>query len=117
MHILQGENLCVKLGVEQMYWRSSNAREEEMRVRRNDAEQWMSHRLLPENLRKRVRRYEHYTWQETRGVDEHSLLRNLPRDIQRYYKRHLCLALLMRVSILFLLFFLWFFLLFFVLFC
>ncbi|XP_004150319.1 cyclic nucleotide-gated ion channel 1 isoform X1 [Cucumis sativus] len=85
------------LGNMQMYWRSSNAREEKMRVRRNDVEQWMSHRLLPENPRERVRRYEHYTWQETRGVDEHSLLHNLPRDIQRHYKRHLCLALLMRV--------------------
>ena len=76
-----------------------------MRVRRNDVEQWMSHRLLPENPRERVRRYEHYTWQETRGVDEHSLLHNLPRDIQRHYKRHLCLALLMQVSILFVLIF------------
>lgn len=74
-----------------------------MRVRRRDVEQWMSHRLLPENLRKRVRRYEHYTWQETRGVNEHNLLHNLPRDLQRDIKRHLCLALLMRVSFLLLL--------------
>jgi len=69
-----------------------------MRVKRRDAEQWMSHRLLPESLRERIRRYEQYRWQETRGVDEESLLSNLPKDIRRDIKRHLCLALLMRVS-------------------
>ena len=69
-----------------------------MRVKRRDAEQWMSHRLLPEDLRERIRRYEHYKWQETRGVDEENLLRNLPKDLRRDIKRHLCLALLMRVS-------------------
>lgn len=69
-----------------------------MRVRRQDAEQWMSHRLLPEDLRERIRRYEQYKWQETRGVEEETLLRNLPKDIRRDVKRHLCLSLLMRVS-------------------
>lgn len=59
----------------------------------------MSHRLLPENLKDRIRRYEHYKWQETRGVDEENLLRNLPKDLRRDIKRHLCLALLMRVSV------------------
>lgn len=71
-----------------------------MRVKRRDAEQWMSHRLLPESLRDRIRRYEQYKWQETRGVDEENLLRNLPKDLRRDIKRHLCLALLMRVSFL-----------------
>lgn len=69
-----------------------------MRVKRRDAEQWMSHRLLPESLRERIRRYEQYTWQETRGVDEQNLLSNLPKDLRRDIKRHLCLALLRRVS-------------------
>ena len=68
-----------------------------MRVKRRDAEQWMAHRLLPESLRKRIRRYEQYKWQETRGVDEENLLSNLPKDLRRDIKRHLCLALLMRV--------------------
>ncbi|CAK9318198.1 unnamed protein product [Citrullus colocynthis] len=83
------------LGNVQMCWRSTNTRVEEMRLRRKDVEQWMSCRLLPENLRERVRRYEHYTWQETRGVNEHSLLHNLPRYIERDFKRHLCSDLLM----------------------
>ncbi|KAL7170111.1 hypothetical protein ACSBR2_035043 [Camellia fascicularis] len=57
----------------------------------------MSHRLLPESLRERIRRYEQYKWQETRGVDEEYLIYNLPKDLRRDIKRHLCLALLMRV--------------------
>ncbi|CAN8302093.1 unnamed protein product [Cochlearia groenlandica] len=85
------------IGNMQTYLQSTTTRLEEMRVKRRDAEQWMSHRLLPENLRKRIRRYEQYKWQETRGVNEENLLSNLPKDLRRDIKRHLCLALLMRV--------------------
>ncbi|KAF3432855.1 hypothetical protein FNV43_RR23957 [Rhamnella rubrinervis] len=87
------------IGNMQTYLQSTTTRLEEMRVKRRDAEQWMSHRLLPENLRERIRRYEQYRWQETRGVDEDYLIRNLPKDLRRDIKRHLCLALLMRVPI------------------
>ena len=69
-----------------------------MRLKRRDAEQWMSHRLLPENLRERIRRYDQHRWQETRGVEEESLVRNLPKDLRRDIKRHLCWDLLKRVS-------------------
>ena len=68
-----------------------------MRVKRRDTEQWMAHRLLPENLKGRILRHEQYRWQETRGVDEEGLLMNLPKDLRREIKRHLCLSLLMRV--------------------
>ncbi|KAA8533630.1 hypothetical protein F0562_030936 [Nyssa sinensis] len=85
------------IGNMQTYLQSTTIRLEEMRVKRRDAEQWMSHRLLPENLRERIRRYEQYRWQETRGVDEENLICNLPKDLRRDIKRHLCLALLMRV--------------------
>ncbi|KAJ0267212.1 Cyclic nucleotide-gated ion channel 1 [Hirschfeldia incana] len=85
------------IGNMQTYLQSTTTRLEEMRVKRRDAEQWMSHRLLPENLRKRIRRYEQYKWQETRGVNEENLLSNLPKDLRRDIKRHLCLALVMRV--------------------
>lgn len=67
-------------------------------MKRQDAEQWMSHRMLPENLRERIRRYEQYKWQETRGAEEEALIANLPRDLRRDIKRHLCLDLLKRVS-------------------
>ncbi|KAH0658461.1 hypothetical protein KY289_027209 [Solanum tuberosum] len=85
------------IGNMQTCLQSSTMRLEEMRVKRRDAEQWMSHRLLPENLRERIRRYEQYKWQETRGVEEENLIHNLPKDLRRDIKRHLCLALLMRV--------------------
>ncbi|KAL5744786.1 hypothetical protein ACOSP7_027658 [Xanthoceras sorbifolium] len=85
------------IGNMQTYLQSTTTRLEEMRVKRRDAEQWMSHRLLPDTLRERIRRYEQYKWQETRGVDEENLLCNLPKDLRRDIKRHLCLALLMRV--------------------
>eukprot|EP00262_Sarcandra_glabra_P006511 TRINITY_DN1883_c0_g3_i2.p1 TRINITY_DN1883_c0_g3~~TRINITY_DN1883_c0_g3_i2.p1 ORF type:complete len:716 (-),score=91.51 TRINITY_DN1883_c0_g3_i2:207-2354(-) len=85
------------IGNMQTYLQSTTVRLEEMRVKRQDAEQWMSHRLLPDSLRERIRRYDQYKWQETRGVDEENLLCNLPKDLRRDIKRHLCLALLMRV--------------------
>ncbi|CAM8962419.1 hypothetical protein QQ045_003052 [Rhodiola kirilowii] len=85
------------IGNMQTYLQSTTIRLEEMRVKRRDAEQWMSHRLLPEHLRERIRRYEQYKWQETRGVDEQSLVHNLPKDLRRDIKRHLCLDLLKRV--------------------
>lgn len=87
------------IGNMQKYLESTTVRVEEMRVRRRDTEQWMSHRLLPEILRGRIRSYEQYKWQETRGVDEEGLIRNLPKDLKRDIKRHLCLNLLMRVPL------------------
>lgn len=63
----------------------------------------MHHRVLPPELRERVRRYDQYKWLETRGVDEESLVQNLPKDLRRDIKRHLCLNLVRRVSTLFLL--------------
>ncbi|WOK97194.1 cyclic nucleotide-gated ion channel 1 [Canna indica] len=85
------------IGNMQTYLQSTTVRIEEMRVKRRDAEQWMGHRQLPESLRKRIRRYEQYKWQETRGVDEELLLCNLPKDLRRDIKHHLCLSLLKRV--------------------
>lgn len=85
------------IGNMQTYLQSITTRLEEMRVKKRDSEQWMSHRLLPEHLRERIRRYEQYKWQETRGVDEENLLQNLPKDLRRDIKRHLCLDLVRRV--------------------
>ncbi|GFY92307.1 cyclic nucleotide gated channel 1 [Actinidia rufa] len=87
------------IGNMQKYLQSITVRVEEMRVKRRDAEQWMSHRMLPENLKERIRRYEQYKWQETRGVEEETLIRTFPKDIRRDTKRHLCWSLLKRVPI------------------
>nr|AWN82508.1 cyclic nucleotide-gated channel 7 [Nicotiana tabacum] len=85
------------IGNMQEYLQSITVRVEGMRLRRRDAEQWMSHRMLPDNLRERIRRYEQYKWQQTRGVDEDYLICNLPKDLRRDVKRHLCWSLLKRV--------------------
>lgn len=85
------------IGNMQKYLQSTTVRVEEMRVKRRDAERWMSHRLLPDHLRDRIRRYEQYKWQETRGVEEEALICNLPKDLRRDIKRHLCYDLLMKV--------------------
>ncbi|RCV21819.1 hypothetical protein SEVIR_4G136300v4 [Setaria viridis] len=85
------------IGNMQTYLQSASLRIEEMRVKSRDTDQWMSYRHLPENLKERIRRYEQYRWQETSGVDEEQLLVNLPKDLRRDIKRHLCLSLLMRV--------------------
>ncbi|KAI4328903.1 hypothetical protein L6164_021220 [Bauhinia variegata] len=85
------------IGNMQKYLQSTAVRVEEMRVKRQDAEQWMSHRMLPDSLKDRIRRYEHYKWQQNRGVEEETLIRNLPKDLRRDIKRHLCLNLLKKV--------------------
>ncbi|KAK1558363.1 hypothetical protein Q3G72_001484 [Acer saccharum] len=76
---------------------STTVRVDEMVANRQDTEQWMAHRMLPGDLRERIRRYEQYKWQETRGVEEETIIRNLPKDLRRDIKRHLCLRLLRRV--------------------
>ena len=59
----------------------------------------MRHRQLPLDLQERVRRFVQYKWIATRGVDEEAILRALPLDIRREIQRHLCLALVRRVSL------------------
>ncbi|XP_021899387.1 probable cyclic nucleotide-gated ion channel 5 [Carica papaya] len=87
------------IGNMQTYLQSLTIRLEEMRVKRRDSEQWMHHRMLPPDLRERVRRYDQYKWLETRGVDEENLVQSLPKDLRRDIKRHLCLALVRRVPL------------------
>ncbi|KAF4356030.1 hypothetical protein F8388_026033 [Cannabis sativa] len=62
------------IGNIQTYLQSITIRLEEMRIKRRDSEQWMHHRLLPQELREKVRRYNQYKWLETRGVDEESIV-------------------------------------------
>lgn len=83
----------------QTYLQSATLRLEEWRVKRTDAEEWMRHRQLPHELKDRVRRYHLHKWVTTRGVDEEAIVRGLPLDLRRDVKRHLCLGLVRRVSI------------------
>ncbi|PHT81765.1 hypothetical protein T459_14780 [Capsicum annuum] len=59
----------------------------------------MHHRVLPPELRERVWHYGQYKWLETRGVDEQSLGKNLPKDLRRDIKWHLYLNLVRRVPL------------------
>lgn len=77
------------IGNMQNFLQSLGSRQLEMSLRRRDIEKWMSHRRLPEDLRRRVRQAERYTWAATRGVNEEVLLENLPEDVQRDIRRHL----------------------------
>ncbi|KAL1549429.1 putative cyclic nucleotide-gated ion channel 15 [Salvia divinorum] len=87
------------IGNMQAYLQSSTARLEEWRVRRIDTEQWMRHRLLPHEMKQRVRSYDLYRWVTTRGVDEEAILKGLPPDLRRDIKHHLCLDLVRRVAL------------------
>ncbi|KDP32620.1 hypothetical protein JCGZ_13170 [Jatropha curcas] len=81
----------------QVYLQSLTVRLEEMRVKMRDVNQWMSHRMLPEDLRERIRTYEQYKWRTTRGVDEKNIIDALPKYIRRDIYRHLYFDLIMRV--------------------
>lgn len=85
------------IGNMQTYLQSLTMRLEEWRLRRRDTEEWMRHRQLPEDLRKRVRRFVQYKWVATRGVHEDIILHGLPADLRRDIQRHLCLDLVRRV--------------------
>ncbi|KAL3724904.1 hypothetical protein ACJRO7_029988 [Eucalyptus globulus] len=77
------------IGNMQNFLQSLGRRRLEMSLRQRDVEQWMSHRRLPQQLRRRVREAELYHWAATRGVNEEMLLENFPEDLQRDIGRHL----------------------------
>nr|GEU66277.1 cyclic nucleotide-gated ion channel 1-like [Tanacetum cinerariifolium] len=59
---------------------------EEMKEKRREAEDLMSHISLPEELRQRVRRHKQLKWKITKGVELDSFVRDLPRDLRRDIK-------------------------------
>ncbi|MFQ6632711.1 hypothetical protein Gotur_010466 [Gossypium turneri] len=77
------------IGNMQNFLQALGRRRLEMSLRRRDVEQWMSHRRLPVELRRKVREAERYNWAATRGVNEEMLIENLPEDLQREIRRHL----------------------------
>lgn len=85
------------IGNMQTYLQSLTVRLEEWRLKQRDTEEWMRHRQLPEDLKKRARRFVQYKWLATRGVDEEAILRGLPADLRRDIQRHLSLDLVRRV--------------------
>ncbi|CAJ2656709.1 unnamed protein product [Trifolium pratense] len=87
------------IGNMQTYLQSTTIRLEEWRIRRTDTERWMHHRQLPRYLKQSVRRHDQFRWVATRGVDEEAILRDLPVDLRRDIKRHLCLNLVRQVPL------------------
>ncbi|GAU28134.1 hypothetical protein TSUD_295730 [Trifolium subterraneum] len=61
----------------------------EMLQRGRDAEKWMSNRCLPEDLKRRVRQAQRYSWSAIGGVPEKMVLENLPEDLLTDIRRHL----------------------------
>ncbi|KFK37411.1 hypothetical protein AALP_AA4G253500 [Arabis alpina] len=80
---------AVLIGNVQKYLQSTTIRVDEMEEKKRDTEKWMSHRELPEDLKKRIRRYEGYKWKETRGIEDEAILRSLPKDIRLETKHYL----------------------------
>ncbi|KAF3438350.1 hypothetical protein FNV43_RR21112 [Rhamnella rubrinervis] len=80
---------AILIGHMQNFLQALGRRRLEMSLRHRDLEQWMSHRRLPEELRRQVRDAEQYIWAATRGVNEEALMVNLPEDLQRDIRRHL----------------------------
>ncbi|KAL5998330.1 Protein CNGC15c [Asimina triloba] len=91
--------LGLLIGNVQTYLQSSGGRLEECRIKKMDTEKWMHHRKLPLELQRSVRRYGTYKWIATRGVNEEAILQDLPTDLRRDIKRHLCLDLIQRVPL------------------
>ncbi|KAJ1410152.1 RmlC-like jelly roll fold [Sesbania bispinosa] len=77
------------IGNIQNFLQALGRRRLEMQLRGRDVEQWMSHRRLPEDLRRKVQQAERYNWAATRGVDEETLLEKLPEDLRTEIRRHL----------------------------
>ncbi|KAG8367509.1 hypothetical protein BUALT_Bualt16G0079300 [Buddleja alternifolia] len=77
------------IGNLQIFQEASGRRRIEMSFRRHDFEQWMKHRRLPEELRRKVLQSERYNWAATRGINEEMLMQNLSEDLQIEIRSHL----------------------------
>ncbi|KAH9290368.1 hypothetical protein KI387_034485, partial [Taxus chinensis] len=87
------------IGNMQNFLQSLGRRRLEMQLRRRDVEIWMERRRLSPLMRRRVRQSEQFKWAANRGVNEEKLMEDLPEDVQREIRRHLCLDLLKKVRI------------------
>lgn len=77
------------IGNMQNFLQGLGRRRLEKSLRRRDVEEWMSHRRLPKEIRRKVQASENYNWEVTRGVDEEMLMENFSEDLQRDIRRHL----------------------------
>lgn len=45
-------------------------------------EHWMNHIQLPNDLANRVRKYQEFSWLKSHGLDQNSILKDLPESIR-----------------------------------
>ncbi|KAL6638760.1 hypothetical protein ACP70R_023619 [Stipagrostis hirtigluma subsp. patula] len=62
-------------------------------------EDWMTDHQIPDDLMNHICQFFEYKWIATQGVEENSILRQLPVDLRRDIKQYLCLDLIQRVPL------------------
>lgn len=85
------------IGNMQIHMRSLSKNTEDWRMWQTEMEDWMKDHQIPDELRYRISQFFKYKWIATQGVEEDSILRQLPADLHRDIKRYLCLDLVERV--------------------
>uniref|UniRef100_A0A0E0EJK5 Cyclic nucleotide-binding domain-containing protein n=1 Tax=Oryza meridionalis TaxID=40149 RepID=A0A0E0EJK5_9ORYZ len=85
------------IGNMQVHMRSLSKNTEDWRMWQTEMEDWMKDHQIPDELRYRISQFFKYKWIATQGVEEDSILRQLPADLHRDIKRYLCLDLVERV--------------------
>ena len=58
----------------------------------------MTDHQIPDDLQKRICQFMEYKWIATQGVEQDSILKQLPVDLRRDIKQWLCLDLVQHVS-------------------
>lgn len=81
----------------QMFLHSVIAKKEDMQLRVRDLEWWMHRRQIPQDIQHRVRRYERQRWAALRGIDEETIINDMPEGLRRDVQRHLCVDLVKQV--------------------
>ncbi|XP_048492546.1 protein CNGC15b [Beta vulgaris subsp. vulgaris] len=92
-------NYALLIGNFQSYILSTTVRLDKWIIERNETEQWMHHRQLPQDLKENIRKHDRYRWVATQGINEEGLLQGLHPDLRRQIKRYLCLDLVRRVPL------------------
>ncbi|KAL4576592.1 hypothetical protein LXL04_012688 [Taraxacum kok-saghyz] len=91
--------LAMVIGAMETYLESRTERLEEYRLQQMDTELWMNHRQLPHAMRERIRKHDLHKWMKHEKVDEAEILDELPLDIKRDIKQHICNELVRRVPL------------------
>jgi cyclic nucleotide gated channel, plant len=79
--------------------RSLSTNAEDWRIQKTEMEDWMTDQQIPDDLRSHIHHFLEYKWMSTQGVEEDSILRQMPVDLRRDIKQYLCLDLVQRVSV------------------